>query len=209
MTRPRGLTLIELLLAAGVGVLVIGGVFTALVVGMTAWRRLQAASTAHVAVALESFADRFTNAPLFEAMPCDGAATRVAFAALVNTALPGAPPAWTLGRVEYAYDADRQTWGVKEFTYGGFLNDAGPVAERTVLTGVSAVTLEYLTRDRERRTADWAPSWSPPEEEDEEDEEPGRPPPDRYPWAVRATIVIRDAQGRPTTWIKSAAHPVQ
>ena len=70
MTR-RGMTLIELLLAAGVGVLVVGGVFTSLVIGTTAWRRLQMASTTQVAVALESFADRYINAPMFEAIKPD------------------------------------------------------------------------------------------------------------------------------------------
>lgn len=223
MTR-RGMTLIELLLAAGVGVLVVGGVFTALVVGTTAWRRLQMASTIDAAVALESFADRYANAPMFEAMPCEGAGDTIAFATLVNAAGPGETPAWVLGRVEYYVDADRQAWCVRELTYPAYLSDGTPLTERCLLTGVSSVTLQYLTLDHEQKTATWASSWTPPAERDSdaddtetedggeegaESEDDGTAIVDWYPQAVRVTLVLRDAQGRSSTWVKSVAHPVR
>lgn len=199
--RTGGFSLVELLLASALAVMVLGGLYTAIAAGMTAWRRMRAAPSLDAMLALERMGRQFAGAPVFAGIPCEGVEHRVAFPALVQTEAGAATS--TLGRVEYYYDPSTHTWGVQEQTYGGYLAKTAPTSQRTLVTGVGDVTLEYLKLDTETKQSTWVPNWPPPKQG------PDDPAPPPYPLAVRATVVVEDPRGGSVSYLKSVLHWVQ
>lgn len=207
MTRNKsGFSLVELLMASAIAAVVMGGLYASVAAGMTAWRRMQDAPSLEIMVALERMGRQFANAPVFSGLPCQGTDSRVGFPALIQPA-PGTET-WTLGWIEYYYDPAKESWCVWEQTYGGYLTEIEPLVRRTLVTGISAVTLEYLLLDEDAQRAAWISSWPPPEDEEAGDgEEEAEAPP--YPLAVRATVVAEDPRGRSVSYMKSVFHWVQ
>jgi len=199
--RVAGFSLIELLLASAIAAVIMGGLYAAVAGGMTAWRRMQTAPSFDAMLALERMGRQFAGAPVFAGMPCEGTDHRVGFPALIHPT-PGALPS-TLGRVEYYYDAGTKTWCVQEQTYGGYLAKSAPLSQRALVTGVSAVTLEYLKLDTEAKQSTWVASWPPAKRA------PDDPAPPAYPLAIRATVVVEDPRGGSVSYLKSVLHWVQ
>ena len=202
MPRRAGMTLLELLVATAIASMVMMGLYTAVAVGVTAWRRLRAAPSLEVMVALERMSRRFATAPVFSGMPCSGIETSVAFPALVTVGAEA--PARTLGRVEYSYDAATKAWCMQEQTYGGYLAKSAPATRQCLVTGVTSATVEYLLLSPEKKTSKWLAHWPPVKDDEPEGAEP--PP---YPFAIRATLVVEDAQGHAASYLKSTVHWVQ
>lgn len=190
----------ELLIAAALAVVVLGGLYAAIAGGMSAWRRMREAPSLDTMLALERMGRQFAGAPVFQGIPCEGVEHRVAFAALVQTEAGAATS--TLGRVEYYYDPTTHSWGVEERTYGGYLAKSAPVSQRTLATGISEVTLEYLKLDSETKQSTWVSNWPPPAGGHDE-------PPPAYPLAIRATVVVEDPRGGSVSYLKSVLRWVQ
>ena len=196
-----GFSLIELLIATALAAVIMGGLYASVAAGMTAWRRMQEAPSLEIMVALERMGRQFANAPVFAGLPCQGTDSRVGFPALIQPE-PGTD-IWTLGWIEYYYDPANEAWCLWEQTYGGYLTETEPLLRRTLVTGISAVTLEYLSLDEETQQHTWISSWPPPEDEGSEVAAPA------YPLAVRATVVAEDPRGRSVSYLKSVVHWVR
>lgn len=199
--RAGGFSLVELLFASALAVMVLGGLYTAIAAGMTAWRRMREAPSLDAMLALERMGRQFADAPVFAGIPCEGVEHRVAFPALVPTEA-GATTS-TLGRVEYSYDPSTKSWGVQEYTYGGYLAKSAPVSQRTLATGIADATLEYLKLDPETKQSAWVSTWPPTAGGKD------APAPPVYPLAVRATIVVQDPRGGSVSYLKTVLHWVQ
>lgn len=179
-----GLTLVELLVAAVIGTLAMGGLYAGVASGLTAVRRVEQAPSVEAAIALDRFAIQFANSPPFRDAPFEGAATRAAFPSLIDAR--GA-----FGRVEYYWDEPQQAFCVREFRLG----ESAASAERCVVRGVTEARMEYLTFDLEGRTFAWAESWETLQ--------------GRRPWAMRVTLTVEGAGGKVVTYTKTAVCPVK
>ncbi|MBI3615034.1 MAG: prepilin-type N-terminal cleavage/methylation domain-containing protein [Candidatus Omnitrophica bacterium] len=191
-----GFTMVELLIASAIAGLILTGLLTSLTLGIKAWVRVQKIQQAPAAIALEKWAAQFSSAPSFSGIPFQVEESRIAFPALVNTAAPGEPVAWSLGRVEYFFDSQAHTFCLREQSYGGYQQGSVPIA-RNLVVGVKQVRLEFLQAKKdETAPPTWSAQWEPDGEK-------------KYPWAVRITLVLDGSTGGEIPVMKTAIHPAQ
>ncbi len=167
-----------------------------LVAGVMVWRRLQQTNSAEAVVALERLTHQFASSPSFSGIPFEGESSRVSFPSLVSAPLSGESASWTLGRIEYFFDTQTKAFCVREQTYGAAKAGSASSKPRCLLAGVKQLQLEYLRLDRPSGTSTWNSQWNP--------QEMGR-----FPWAIRATVVMEGVGDQEVSYTKSAVRPVQ
>jgi Tfp pilus assembly protein PilW len=182
--RDAGFTLIELAIAAAIGVLVIAAVVTAFVGGLRVWERLRGGSSdlLEAALAIEWLQRDVHNATVSRLTPFEGRAAELRLPVLIATPGQG-PEARSLVDLTYAVRPETHTL---ERRWTALPSGAALTGSDPLITGVQSVRFAY----RSAVGGGWQPLWSSATNRPEAVDVVIRLGPDRGNLEIRRTIII-------------------
>ncbi|MFH1459963.1 MAG: prepilin-type N-terminal cleavage/methylation domain-containing protein [Candidatus Omnitrophota bacterium] len=187
--KQKGLTLIEMLLAAAMSVIVSVTVYVMISNGLKVWQIVnQETSQIDMTLFLDWLEMDLKNCIYFQGIDFTGGEHNLNFPGVINIPVSPGEVSQRIGQITYFYDQNKGAINRQFFSYQNLFSEQSNKKKsnpRILLEGLTSLLFEYNFYDQEKKSFFWIDSWPPKDEKQKNT---------KYPLAVRLTFNINEGQ---------------